>query len=387
MSDDIFQEKPETENIAAPADRDIPSVATPGRQQYLLGGFLFLVAIIAVIFIVIDSVKKNEPKSFIEPEEITFRTPGAQTPYIEPDVPEEPLEPPPALEPPPPAYDPAAMQRELAMQQEALRMAKEEQARMEKRIASPQVILDKRSGNVMPANSGSAATGGSGMLGGGDGGDPNLAFARQYGNQETETATASQLQNLPTLISQGTMIEGILETAIQSDLPGPIRAIVSENVFSFDGSRLLIPKGAKLIGSYRSGLVRGQSRVFVIWNRLIRADGVSINIGSYGTDSLGRSGLAGDLDTHFFERFSASVLLSLIDAGLQMGVKSLDNTDSASIALDTGNEFSRSSEIALENSIAIPPTINIDQGKRIQVFVNKDLDFSQVKGNLPRQRY
>lgn len=112
---------------------------------------------------------------------------------------------------------------------------------------------------------------------------------------------------------------------------------------------------------------------------------MSVNIGSYGTDALGRSGLEGDVDTHFFERFGSSVLLSMIDAGLQIGVNSMDDTDSATVALEAGDDFSRSSEIALENSIAIPPTIHVDQGVKIKVFVGKDLDFSQVAGNIPRE--
>ena len=181
------------------------------------------------------------------------------------------------------------------------------------------------------------------------------------------------------------MIGGILETAIQSDLPGMVRAVISEDVYSFDGSHLLIPKGSKLVGRYRSGVTRGQSRIFVIWNRMIRNDGVSVNISSYGTDTLGRSGLNGEIDTHFFERFGSSVLLSMIDAGLKIGVNAMDDTDSATVALETGDDFSRASEIALENSIAIPPTIHVDQGKRIKVFVGKDLDFSQVAGNMPRE--
>ncbi|PZO87378.1 MAG: hypothetical protein DI626_04155, partial [Micavibrio aeruginosavorus] len=111
----------------------------------------------------------------------------------------------------------------------------------------------------------------------------------------------------------------------------------------------------------------------------------SVNIGSYGTDALGRSGLDGEIDTHFFERFGSSVLLSMIDAGLKIGVNAMDDTDSATVALETGDDFSRASEIALENSIAIPPTIHVDQGKRIKVFVGKDLDFSQVAGNMPRE--
>ena len=180
------------------------------------------------------------------------------------------------------------------------------------------------------------------------------------------------------------MIPGILETAISSDLPGMVRAVVSENIYSFDGFSLVIPEQSHLIGQYRAGLVNGQSRVFIIWTRLIRPDGVSINVGSYGTDALGRSGLAGDVDSHFFERFGSSVMLSMIDSGLQAAANSTKNPSTTSVAINTGNDFSSAAAIALQNSINIPPTINIDQGARINVFVGKDLDFSRV-GALPQR--
>ena len=381
MDEEIFEKDREDQPAAPPADRGIPSIAAVTTKQYILGGAFLTLAAVAIIFVVIDGIKKNEPKSFVQAEEIAFKNgSGSSTPYIEPEpMPrEEELQPAPSTQ----DYDPLAAQRELAMQQEALRMAQEQKRRMEQRIASPQLIYDQSSG-VSPANTGGGQAAGGGALLAGD--DPNTAFANQNANLDVETATASQLQNLHSLIAQGTMIGGILETAIQSDLPGMVRAVISEDVYSFDGSHLLIPKGSKLVGRYRSSVTRGQSRVFVIWNRLIRNDGVSVNIGSYGTDALGRSGLEGEVDTHFFERFGSSVLLSMIDAGLKIGVEAMDDSDSATVALEAGDDFSRSSEIALENSVAIPPTIHVEQGVKIKVFVGKDLDFSQVAGNIPRE--
>ena len=217
------------------------------------------------------------------------------------------------------------------------------------------------------------------MGGGESSNDAHLAFAAAEANADVDTAHAVKLQHPEMLIAQGTMIAGILETAIQSDLPGMLRAIVSEDIYGFDGTELLIPRGSRLIGRYKSGLVRGQVRVFVMWNRILRTDGVSINLGSYGTDDLGRSGLDGDLDTHFLERFGSSILLSMIDTGMQIGANSLDNQNSATVAIESGQDVSSAAQVALENSIAIPPTIHVDQGKRIKVFVSKDLDFSTIE--------
>lgn len=369
-------------NEGVQADRGIPSVTNTDRKNIVFGAILIVVAIIAMIIIVMDDMDKSEPKSLITPEKVTFKGSGQSSPYID----TSPLE---AKTAPPPRPQPTTVQtinpNEIAMQREAIRLALEQQKRMEKRKRSKQLVLDESSNQIPNSQSTQTSNnaGGASFLSGGNT-DPNLAFANKYSNQDVETVTASQLPNLHALIPQGTMISGILETAIQSDLPGMVRAIVRDNVYSFDGSHLLIPKGSKLIGRYRSALVRGQTRVFIIWNRLIRKDGVSVNIGSIGTDALGRSGLEGHLDTHFFERFGSSLLLSLIDTGLTIGAESIDNDNTSTVALESGNNFSRTAEIALENSIAIPPTIRIDQGVKINVFVGKDLDFSKVAGNMPK---
>ena len=370
MSDNEIEKNTEIET-----DRGIPSVSQNTDYTKIWAGIFLLFGAIAIVFVIMDGMKQSEPKQMTEAGEEIFKTyAGNAEPYIEDTLPPEE-----ELEQPTPEIMPAipdTSQYELMMQQEALRIAREKAAERKRRMAAPQLIFDEKSNSAV--NNQGVTTGGNngGSLTGPS--DANIAFAQRYGNAGVETAGASQLQNLENLITQGTMINGILETAIHSDLPGMVRAIVSKNIYSFEGSNLLIPKGSKLIGRYNSGLVRGQSRVFIIWNRLIRPDGVSIDIGSYGTDSLGRSGLAGHLDTHFFERFGSSVLLSLIDGAIQIGVNQTDDDETANVALDTGGDFSRAAEIALENSIAIKPTVNIHQGTQIQIFVGKDLSFHQI---------
>lgn len=183
---------------------------------------------------------------------------------------------------------------------------------------------------------------------------------------------ASYLTDMHYKIVQGKVIAGILETAIQSDLPGMLRAIVSDSVYSEDGNQLLIPKGTRLIGEYQSGINEGQVRIFVIWTRLIRPDGINIKMDSPGTDFIGRSGLTGEVDTHFLERFSASIMMSLISGFAQQG------TDNDRQIHAISDSFAKSSEIILNRTIDIPPTIHINQGERINIFVNKDLDFKEA---------
>ena len=373
-----MSDKPE-ENKQIETDRGIPSVSQNTDYTKILAGIFLLFGAVAIVFVIMDGMKQSEPKQMTEAGEETFKTyAGNSEPYIEDTLPPQEdvlVQPTPEIMP----ELPDTSQYELMMQQEALRIAREKAAERKRRMAAPQLIFDEKS-NAAVNNQG-VTTGGNSDHSFTGPSDANIAFAQKYGNADIETAHASQLQNLEHLITQGTMINGILETAIHSDLPGMVRAIVSENIYSFEGANLLIPKGAKLIGRYNSGLVRGQSRVFIIWNRLIRPDGVSVNIGSYGTDSLGRSGLAGHLDTHFFERFGSSVLLSLIDGAIQIGVNQTNDDETANVALDTGSDFSRAAEIALENSIGIKPTVNIHQGTQIQIFVGKDLSFSQIAQN------
>lgn len=210
---------------------------------------------------------------------------------------------------------------------------------------------------------------------GGQGLNGDEQFANRVSAQEPEHAQATQLHHRATLIPQGTTITGVLETALNSDLPGYTRAVVSRDVRGFDGSEILIPRGSRVIGEYKSAAAQGQTRAFVIWTRVIRPDGVSIQIASSGTDPLGRAGLSGKVDTHFFQRFSGAILLSVLDAGVQNLANRNNNT---SIVIGSSGDAATASLSALVPP-AIPPTIQVKQGSAIRIFVARDLDFSTVQ--------
>ena len=197
---------------------------------------------------------------------------------------------------------------------------------------------------------------------------------------QQEAVAARLLRTTGYTITEGTVIPAILETAIHSDLPGLTRALNSADVYSHDGSQLLIPKGSRLVGRYQSSTRRGQVRIFIIWTRILRADGLSVLINSPGTDPLGRAGVEGEVDTHFFQIFGAAILLSVIDAGLEMGVQAIrEQGDNNTTIGQNSAGLSRAGEIALQDSIQIQPTISIDQGTRISVMVARDLDFEAVE--------
>lgn len=266
-------------------------------------------------------------------------------------------------------------------QKQAARKAKE---LAEKRQRAPLVLVNKRRTKADDSSRPSIRNEASQRMAELQRNTQNALNSLSAGSKEGETSpsslSTSDVENVDAgyvldqsyKLLQGKIIPAVLETAINSDLPGMLRASVSESVYSEDGNVLLVPKGSRLIGEYRSGIKRGQSRVFVIWSRMVRPDGIDIKMDSPGTDTLGRAGLTGFVDTHFLERFGSSALLSLIGSYAQQESQN-DNQREA-----LASSFNKSSEIALEDSINIAPTIHINQGERINVFVAKDLNFKQA---------
>lgn len=188
----------------------------------------------------------------------------------------------------------------------------------------------------------------------------------------SDAIKAKLLPDIHFLIPEGTVIQATMETAINSDLQGKVRAIVSEPVWSYSGSKLLIPQFSKIVGEYGSGVLTGQSRLMIIWTRILTPRGISISINSPGADQLGRSGMEGETDNHFLKRFGSSVLLTLISGAAQR--KSDNDLQSQAIS----DSFNRSSEIALKDSVNISPTITINQGDPVVVFVARDMDFKSA---------
>ncbi|MCB2078842.1 MAG: TrbI/VirB10 family protein, partial [Novosphingobium sp.] len=203
----------------------------------------------------------------------------------------------------------------------------------------------------------------------GKSGNANEDFAARLGVAGGTTATASASFDPRTTVTQGTLIPAVLETAINTDVPGYVRAVVSTDVRSFDGARVLVPRSSRLIGQYKSGVQAGQKRAYVIWTRLIRPDGVSVDIASPAIGFGGETGLKGKVDGHFFERFGSAMLLSVIG-----GLSSL--TGNAGVVIAGGGQSAAAA--AVQQSGQLGPTIRVRQGEPIRVFTAKDLDFSKV---------
>ena len=209
--------------------------------------------------------------------------------------------------------------------------------------------------------------------------DRNLSdterFSARVGNQEVEVATARRMTGLDRLVPQGAVIGATMETALNSDLPGFARAVIQRDVRSFDGTSVLIPAGSRVIGQYKSGVAQGASRVFVLWTRLIRSDGVSIDLASPATDDLGRAGIGGKVNRHFLQRFGGAILTTVLSAGLNAAAAA--RSGGSTVFVGSAGEATSLAGQAAGNG-DIPPTITTRQGAAVRIFVARDLDFSHV---------
>ncbi|ECK3995216.1 type IV secretion protein [Salmonella enterica subsp. enterica serovar Rubislaw] len=197
---------------------------------------------------------------------------------------------------------------------------------------------------------------------------------------EVSGSRASLLVDRSYFITQGTFLNCALETAISSDVPGMTACRLTDDVYSTDKKVLLLEKGSKIVGQYQGGIKRGQARIFVLWTRIETPKGVLVKLDSPGTDALGRSGLDGFVDTHFWERFGSAIMLTTVDGLITYGANSANNGSNGNQYNfgDTAQTARDSASIALENSINIPPTLTKNQGDNISIFVARDLDFRGV---------
>lgn len=206
----------------------------------------------------------------------------------------------------------------------------------------------------------------------------------------TEAATSAQpLANADTLMLRGTFIRCVLETRIISDIPGFTSCVVTEPVYSFTGRRLLLPKGSKVLGKYDSG--PEGTREAVIWDRVVTPNGIDVNMASPGVDNLGGSGHPGHLNSHWGSRIGAALLISMLsDAFKYEAAEHGPQNTSISNGVVTQEPFQSNtaqtlqdlSSQAVQASANRKPTLTINQGTVVNIYVAKDVDFSGVVARL-----
>ena len=212
------------------------------------------------------------------------------------------------------------------------------------------------------------------------------ALARKLKSTVLSGATASVVKNPDMVITEGTVVPCTLQTAINTQLAGFVTCVIPVDVRGTSGNVVLLDRGTKIVGQIESGLMQGQDRVFVLWTRAETPNHVIISLNAPGADELGRAGLRGTVDNHWWDRFGGALMLTLVQGSLNAGTALAANGGGNSNGAALGYVYSAQStggqvaNTALENSINIPPTLNKNQGDTVSVFVVQDLDFSGVYG-------
>ena len=220
-------------------------------------------------------------------------------------------------------------------------------------------------------------------------GNQNMQGEKNTFLQGSQTPGNNTLQNSvqnpasPYMIMSGSVIPATLITGINSDLPGQIQAIVSQNIYdSKTGNNILIPQGSKLIGVYDSQVAYGQSRVLIVWSRVIFPNDQYIDLeGMPGADLSGFAGLNDQVNNHYFRIFGSALLMSLFSAGMQLSQPQSSNASGTPnnqqiVAAAMGQELGQVSTQMIQQNLNIQPTLNIRPGDNFNVLVTRDIPFS-----------
>jgi type IV secretion system protein VirB10 len=270
-----------------------------------------------------------------------------------------------------------ALVRDQQLLEERRRQEQEQQRREAERQAAELMTAQIRSPAVVYSTGSTASPSGTG-------GPPNGSASADLALNENETYLrgaaqplevdeATQMERPDRTLTQGSVIQAALQTAINSDLPGNVIAVVAEPVYAFSGDAILIPRGSRLFGQYRSGVEVNQKRILVLWTRILTPDGTSMQITSVGGDQLGRSGLTGLVDTKFDERFGGAALISIIGAAPAVAANSTEDEVTREVLEEVGNDLEDATSSVIADQVSISPTIYVDQGAMVTVLVDRDV--------------
>jgi len=261
----------------------------------------------------------------------------------------------------------------LAVDPEQQRMNQEgEAARTSKVFASTNV---RPSGATAPAETTPNAVSSSDEAYAQNGQDRKLAFVNASIDRRTTSPDRVAKPASPYIVQAGSVISAALITGLRSDLPGQITAQVTESIFDTPtGRSLLIPQGARLIGSYNSQVAFGQFRVLLVWTRLILPNGRSIVLERQpGADSAGNAGLEDEVDSHWRELFKAAALSTLLGAASEIGSSGNDNDIIRALRRGAGDTLNQTGQQVVRRNLNIQPTLTIRPGFPVRVIVNRDL--------------
>ena len=214
--------------------------------------------------------------------------------------------------------------------------------------------------------------------------DDKVRFADKDRDTDFQLRHGVQYPRSPFTLFAGTVVPCVMTQGINSDLPGQIGCMVSQNIYdTVTGRHLLIPQGTKAIGTYDSRIAYGQSRVLVVWTRLLRPDGSWVSLeGMPGTDLSGYAGLTGPVDNHYLRLLSGVVLGSIIGAGAQVGAGANNQNPSFSELAVQGaaQNINQAGQQITRKNLQIQPTIEVRPGSRLNIFATKDLILPAYRG-------
>ncbi len=206
-----------------------------------------------------------------------------------------------------------------------------------------------------------------------------LAFLRSAPSDDVTNPHRMQTPASPYQLMAGTIIAASLVTGLNSDLPGFVIAQVTENVFdNVSGRFLLIPQGARLVGTYDNLVRFGQERALIVWQRLILPDGSSIVVDNLpATDSGGYADIAGEVDTHTRKLVEGVLLSTVLSVGSSLAFGSTGGESDIVRALreSTGQTTNRAGQRLVEKNLNVQPTLTVRPGWPLRVIVHKDIVF------------
>ncbi|MDQ1119774.1 MULTISPECIES: TrbI/VirB10 family protein [Pseudoxanthomonas] len=370
--------QPEVEDLdsAAPSLRSEEGQRLNRRALLFMGATLLLILVMAAMFLKMFNSGQDKPEATRQARVERPLVPDA--PQVEPALPAASAEPATPVAPLP-LEEPQEFGRENLAG-----------ARREQRPAGPSLV-ERRiadSGASVGGNAGGAPMGGPDGLGTAPtprNGEPGTQPPIQA--QLGDVSAASYLQKPDTLLLRGTYIRCVLETHIVTDVSGFTSCIVTEPVYSVNGKSLLLPKGSKVSGTYSGGGGR-TNRVAVVWDRITTPTGIDVMMSSPGVDNLGGAGHPGDLNNHWASKITSALMISLIaDAfkyeGQKHGPQRTTITENGTTYIEpyeseTAQAMQRLSEQMISQQMARSPTVTINQGTVLNVYVAKDVDFSGV---------
>ena len=190
-------------------------------------------------------------------------------------------------------------------------------------------------------------------------------------------ARAMRMPHPALTIPAGTVIPCILQTAINSQLAGFVDCTIPSEVRGATGTVTLLDRGTQVFGEIKSGLRQGQNRLFILWVRARTPDNVVVTFDSPAADELGRAGVSGYVNDHFWSRFGAALLYSLLDYGPQLATAAIQNGNGNSYVTFLSPQQQLANTI-LQDQLNIPPNLEKNQGDTVSIFVARDVDFSGV---------